>query len=952
MRKILLKAFLFFSIMALAQTPAVTRALNHGLGQAQDAATLPVSRSKNVQKPTKTTPAFSEAKLIQTADNEYKIVSGWKLQRAGKATEKGAMPFLMNYDASNWYNATVPGTVLTTLVNEGVYPDPYFGINNVKIPDSLARTDWWYRVELNIPEDKKADRVSLLFKGINYRAEVWLNGQKAGEISGAFIRGQFDVTNLVRYNQKNVLTARIIPPYNPGISHEQSVAAGMGKNGGLLCLDGPTFFASQGWDWIPGIKDRNIGLWQDVCLHFGGALQIGDPQILTDLPLPDTTKAAITVKVPVRNTSTSAIQSVVNVNMDKIAIQKTIEIQPNSEVTVVFTPEEFAQLTINKPRLWWPNGYGAPNLYTAQITVGEKQKISDKTSFRFGIREFEYQLHVSSLKKERVDIEFNPMAAYSKQQMVFDQINVMRIDVNGKQNYLPQLVCATDNQGIKLQKNTASPYMILKVNGVPVFCKGGNWGMDDAMKRISRESLEPALKLHKAQHFNMIRNWTGQSTGELFYELCDEYGMLVFNEFWMSTTDFNVPPADFDLFMTNATDAVKRFRNHACIALWCARNEGFAPEELEKRLTNILITEDGTRHYLGSSIKLNSTDSGPWESHEPDLYSDSKSNLFAQGFKSEVGTSSVPTYRTLNKFMEKEDQWPVGDAWSYHDWHVGNWPGFQKFQHRLNDLYGEMGNAKEYCDFSQLENYRAWRAIGEAWNENMWNNTTGYLLWMSHPSWPSTVWQTYTYDYETTGAYYGMKKSAEPVHIQMNPNTKKISVVNAGNSDLLLSADYKILSLEGKEIASGKKSVNASKSSVTACFDVSATNLPAGKLSLLRLKLTDKSGKMVSQNEYWLKGNGLKTYQELKSRKNAVVEIQSVKQLNNNAFKIVVANKSEHPALGVNLHLKNTTNDSYILPTLFSEGYFTILAGEKREVVLEGVSNLTNAKVVVEWINE
>ena len=132
------------------------------------------------------------------------------------------------------------------------------------------------------------------------------------------------------------------------------------------------------------------------------------------------------------------------------------------------------------------------------------------------------------------------------------------------------------------------------------------------MKRVSRERLEPALKLHKNMNYNMIRNWTGESTEEVFYELCDEYGMLVMNDFWLSTDGFNLNPLDNCLFIKNVTETVRRFRNHPSIALWCARNEGFAPNELEYMLAATLAKEDGSRHYTGNSRSLNSSGSGPW----------------------------------------------------------------------------------------------------------------------------------------------------------------------------------------------------------------------------------------------------------------------------------------------------------------------------------------------------
>lgn len=949
-----LSIFLFILVVSnciFAQTPAIQRALNHGLGQPQDPSTLPVSRSTRVAKAVKSTPPFSPASLEWVKDNEYRIVSGWKMQNANKVNETGELPFKKAYDTNAWYNATVPGTVLTTLVNEGVYPDPYIGLNNVQIPDTLCNTDWWYRVELNIPKEKKSERISLILNGINYRAEVWFNQKRIGMVTGAFVRGQFDVTGLAQFDQPNVLAIRIIPPYNPGIAHEQSLKADMGKNGGLLCLDGPTFFASQGWDWIPGVKDRNIGIWQDVYLKFHGNVKIGDPQIITDLPLPDTTKVDMRIKVPVTNYLSTAQNVKVCISIDKLMVEKTVSIQPNEETTLAFTPDEFPQLTLKNPKLWWPNGYGKPNLYTAQFTATNFDGSFDVKSIRFGVREYDCQLYVSSLEKEKVDIEFNPIAAYQAGKPVFDQVNVVRFEVQGKTNYMSSMLCKTDAPGIKLKKNSASPYMILKVNGVKVFCKGGNWGMDDAMKRVSRQQLEPDFKLHKAQNFNMIRNWTGQSTEETMYELSDEYGMMVFNDFWMSTTDFNVPPADYRVLMNNIKDAVKRYRNHPSIAIWCARNEGFAPEQLEGQLTELLIKEDGTRHYLGTSIKLNTTDSGPWESHDPNMYSDPKSNLFPQGFKTEMGTASLPTYRTALKFIEKEDLWPMGDVWSYHDWHVNKWPGFQKFNERMEKLYGKSDNAEEFLNWSQLENFRAWRAMTEASIGNMWNNTSGFQYWLSNPSWFSSVWQTYTYDYETTGAYFGAKHACEPVHIQMSPTTKIVKVINSTRAKLQLKAIYNIYNLKGKLLKSETKMLQVPTDTLAECFDISTVELSENELYLLKLTLIDKYGAQISGNDYWLQGKGCNDFKSLKSIDAAEVKVMKVAENKVGSYNVKIKNSSANIALGVKLNLVNLQTNQYVLPAFFSDGFFSMLPNEERTITLTDCNDIKGYEIKIEGLN-
>ena len=187
--------------------------------------------------------------LIPLQSGEWIISDGWEMTDGKTAMASNKSIFDPQYSTSGWYNATVPGTVLTTLVNQGVYPDPYFGLNNMNIPESLSRTDWWYRCKFTVPKDIDGNQLRLLFNGINYKADIYLNGKSLGDMKGAFIRGEFNITDLVNKNGENILAVHVFPPHNPGIPHEQSMIAGQGLNGGVLSTDGPTFISSIGWDW-------------------------------------------------------------------------------------------------------------------------------------------------------------------------------------------------------------------------------------------------------------------------------------------------------------------------------------------------------------------------------------------------------------------------------------------------------------------------------------------------------------------------------------------------------------------------------------------------------------------------------------------------------------------------------------------------------------------------------
>ena len=335
---------------ASAQTPYKQElSTNFGLPSPQPEETLPKS-SVPVQMPERVAKVDSETVLRPMADNVWEITSGWEMCEGDKVM------------TDDWYNATVPGTVLRTLVNQGVYPDPYYGLNNLSIPEDLCRKDWWYRCSFDLSEEMLAkESLELLFNGINYKADIWFNGQKLGNIAGAFIRGRFDITDLASIENK--LAVHIYPPANPGVPHEQSPSAGGGKNGGALCLDGPTFICSEGWDWMPGVRDRNIGIWQDVQIVATDGISFGDTHVITDLPLPDVSYADLTVKTVLRNTTDRDQDVVLEGKIgDLISFSQTVKLPSGAQV-----PVEVSELMLSNPKLWMPNGYGAPNMYELDL---------------------------------------------------------------------------------------------------------------------------------------------------------------------------------------------------------------------------------------------------------------------------------------------------------------------------------------------------------------------------------------------------------------------------------------------------------------------------------------------------------------------------------------------------------------------------------------------------------
>ena len=362
----------------------------------------------------------ARSSLQANGEEEWTLAGGWRMTPAPKVNADGAAISQPDYSARDWWPATVPGTVLTTMIDRGVYPDPDYGMNNLAIPESLNKQDYWYRVEFRAPKDDACDGgLTLTFEGINYEAAVWLNGNPSGSIKGAFIRGVFDVTGVVKPSN-NVLAVRVSPPPHPGIPQEQSIKGGPGENGGLMCLDGPTFVATEGWDWIPAIRDRDTGIWQPVTLTATSDVKIGDAQVVTTLPLPDTSRADVEITVPLENLSNSPISGTLKASFGDIVVTQADHLAPGKtfrETGRFRIPaiDGAASAAVVAERL-----RQAGAVYVEAELSRKGASIPTAKQLRFGIREITYELSLLDSCGHLRRVEYSPTAAREKGEQVVD----------------------------------------------------------------------------------------------------------------------------------------------------------------------------------------------------------------------------------------------------------------------------------------------------------------------------------------------------------------------------------------------------------------------------------------------------------------------------------------------------------------------------------------------------
>jgi Exo-beta-D-glucosaminidase Ig-fold domain/Glycosyl hydrolases family 2/Glycosyl hydrolases family 2, sugar binding domain/Glycosyl hydrolases family 2, TIM barrel domain len=829
---------------------------------------------------------------------QTQVSTGWELQDSVKIPRTGAgagaVISALRYKTQGWYPAVVPGTVLTTLVKNGVYPEPLYGENNRpdRLPESLNRTSYWYRTVVEIPSAYRGRHVWLNLDGINFSAEVWVNGMYFGTMRGAFKRGIFDISSHVKPGQKAAIAVLVKPQPHPGVPYEHTIANGMVTNGGITALDGPTFLSTIGWDWLPGIRDRDSGIWSKVFLSASGPVLVKDPLVTTDLPLPRTDSADVAISTTLENVSETSQKGLLKASFEGVDVEKEVEIAPHSSQTVSLNPQSDPALHVLNPKLWWPNGYGPQNLYSLHLSFeqgAQSAKISDSQNLSFGIRKITYSV-------------------------------------------------------------PDSENLTISVNGVRIFIRGGDWGLDEGLKRAPRERLEAEIKMHQLANINLIRNWVGQSTGEDFYELCDKYGILLWDEFFQPNPSDGPNPDDLPTYIANVRDKILRYRNHPAIAVWCARNEGFPPKEIDDQLRVLMAELEPTRRYQPSSTSGAGVNSGgPYRWRTPREY-----YVFGEAFKTEIGSTSIPTMESIQGMMPQKDWEQIDDDWAEHDLARGAAAG-DTYPKTLADRYGKVANLADFVRKSQLANYEAYRAMYEGRNAKLFNPATAVITWMSNPAQPSFVWQLYHHDLEPNSSLFAVKKAGELVHIQLNEQTGEVQVINNMPVGLTgATAHLAIYNLDGSKPYQHDYTVSGPPSTAINLGYFEGMDERPNDLSpihFVQLQLKGADGKLLSNNFYWRASpEHPDNLQALDTLKTVTLQASAIRTDDKDAknekdekdqlhITVTLRNPGTQVALMAHLQLRHgqpsNKDAERVLPVYYSDNYISLVPGETRTITIE-----------------
>jgi len=824
---------------------------------------------------------------LEGADLRLELREGWTIQSSAKVTAGGEAVSQPGFATAGWHRATVPTTVVSALVADGTYPDPYYGMNLRKIPgttyavgknfsniempaDSPFAVPWWYRTELAVPPEAAGKTLWLRLDGVNFRFDAWLNGKKiadAAKTAGAYRAHEIDVTGVARPGP-NALAVLVSAPKPRDLSI--------------------TFV-----DWNPMPPDKLMGLYRPVSLTATGPVALRHPQVVTKLNPPANDRAELTVKVFASNTTAAPVAGTLKARAAGVAFQKDVTLAAGESREIVLAPAEFPQLAIASPRLWWPAQYGEPALHDLELELLVAGATSDRATARFGIREFTSELLPSGLvykvNGRRILIRgagwsSDLMLRYSKER--FEQeiayvkdmgLNTIRLE--GKLEAEP-FFDVTDREGILV---------------MPGWCCCDHW---EQWEKWDAEDLPVATASLRDQ----VLRLRGRAS--------------VFT--WLNGSD-GPPPAKVEQAYL---DVLKQL--------------GFPNPVVSS------ATEKKTEVSGESGMKMR----GPYE-WVPPLYWYTDTKIGGpHGFATEIGPGPAPPpHESQRRFIPEDELWPINEVWNYH---CGGGPfkTLDVFTRAMDARYGPSKGAPEYARKAQAAAYESHRAMLESFGERKYT-ATGVIQWMQNNAWPGMIWHLYDFYLRPGGSYFGAKKAGEPLHVQFAYDDRSVVVVNSTlQAHAGLRATARVLDLASKELLARTAPVDVGPDGSVKVFPVPE---PPGLTPtyFLALQLDDAAGRTVSRNVYWLSTKRdvlawdksewyvtpLTEYADLTGLSQLPpAEVSATARFESGRARVTLRNPSKALAFFVHLAVRKGPGGEEVLPVLWDDNYVTLLPGETREL--------------------
>ena len=828
------------------------------------------------------------------------IHSDWYARKANEVKMDGNRLSAAPLDKTGWLPARVPGTVLTTLLENHMYPAPEFGLNNNLIPDIHEVGNdfytYWFTRQFTINNLPEGRNVWLNFRGINYKAEIFLNGKRINRNTheGMFLRKTFNITPYLRTDAPNVLAVLVYPP-----THAGNPNGGQGGDGQIARNN--TMQYTPGWDWIQPVRDRNTGIWDEVSITTTGPVCLSSPYVVTKVPGvrdPETKtqrEAFVNTSVELENTGSTSLKGLLVCETNGTRLTQPVTLSPFEKKTVSLNP-----LAVKNPRLWWPNGIGEQPLYDMNLSFEIGNQVSDRERLRYGIRE------ITSDK-------------------------------------------CPDNGGRRFF-----------VNGQKIYVTGGNYINSDWLLRLSPERYRDEVRFHAEMNLRMIRVWGGALVERPeFYNACDEFGILVFQDLWGSG-DCNGAwedptkmdsrerrweyPDNHDLFIASVEDQVKMIRNHPSLCFWCGANEWPLAKDIDQCLRKevfprldperlfVSFSTDTlfTRNYLGDN------GDGPYGIQEPEWFFSFRSHPF----NPEAGSVGSPEVESMREMMTEQDLagFPRKGFTRNYTWRYHKDLGYGDHLER----YGEVKDIETYCKYAQVVNYDQYRSFMEGWASHMWDWYTGILIWKTQNPWTSLRGQMYDWSLDVNASLYGTRKGCEPLHAYYNPVTRKAGLLNTTLKDYTdLSIVARIYNLEGKLLWEKEKRASSKANTVQELLDIP---VPEGIKGAYFLRLALNAD---VPNIYWLTTEP-KDYTSLSQLPKSRPDIKTdIKKEGSNFVGTVRLSADSQISFFNRIKVFDKETGKRILPVHYSDNYITLMPGDQQEISLEFPANLPEERIQI-----
>ncbi len=828
--------------------------------------------------------------------------SNWKLQKDAELNGvTGDVISKKDYKADGWLNAVVPGTVMGSLVADGVIKDPYFGINLKKVDKKQFEKPWWYRTTFKLSSEDIKRTVTLRFRGVNYRADLWINRKQVADkdkLAGTFNMFTFKINDYVGKGE-NVIALKLWAP----VDGEYSI--------GFV-------------DWNPFPPDRNMGIFRDVILEVTGGVKIRSPFVESKVDLKSLNAADLTVRAELENNSDKPVSGTVKVNYELGQVEKQVTVKAGETVSCEFTPDEFPQLKVKNVKLWWPNGMGDPNLYNVSVEFVADNKVVDKVNDKYGIREVESYFDKDGNRAFKVNGEFvlitgggwvddlllqDTPESVSAQLKYVKQMNLNSIRLEGFWGKDDVLYDLCDEYGILIMVGWSCHWEWEEYLGKPVHGK--------YMAYNNPEDIALLTEYWKSQLL-WLRNHPSIYV-------------------WMTGSD-KLPDPQLEKNYIKLFDKYDDSRPYVTSAGGVGSDQGIIGDEV---LYSEISGPTGMKML------------GPY-AYTPPVYWFTDTKLGgAYGFNTETCPGpNISPVSSLRKMIPEDHLWPIDKV--YWEFHCGRnqFQTLDRYRKAMNARYGKSNNVEEFAFKSQLMNYELMRPMFEAFVAHK-PKSTGLIQWMLNSAWPEMYWQLYDSYLEPNGAFYATRKANNMVHAIYRYGFDDIYLANSnlkGTSDLKVS--IKAYDINSKEVFSHEWEGNIDGNSSKPIFEL-PKNLKKSPVWFLDLRVYNSDNIEIDNNFYWLSVKADKLDYEAAAKlewafytpPKAYADFSALNNLpqvkpdylyeyskdgDYGKVKLTIKNNSNSIAFFIFMDIVDPATGEPILPIFWDDNYVSLLPGEER----------------------